>query len=111
MADRFRVGWTEAAVADLERIVTWSAEDSPVNARAVLKRIEHRAGALATSPRRGHVVPELAALGHAGHRELTIAPYRLVFRIDRKSIWVEGVFDARRAFDEALQDRFLAGMK
>jgi hypothetical protein len=63
----------------------------------------NRAGDLAYA---AGVVPELAALGHDGHRAVIVASYRVVSRVEGRSIWIEGVFDAPRALEETLARSF-----
>jgi len=45
-----RVVWAEAAVRDLEEIISFIAADSPLNARGVLDRLRAKARSLETSP-------------------------------------------------------------
>jgi toxin ParE1/3/4 len=107
MAPRFRVRWTEQAATDLTDIVRYIALDSPQNALRVYKRIRTRAETLKTFPERGHVVPELAELGITTYSELAIPPWRIVYRIDDKTVYVQAVFDGRRDMKQILSDRLL----
>jgi toxin ParE1/3/4 len=107
MAARFRVRWTEQAATDLTEIVRYIALDSPQNALKVYKRIRTRAETLKTFPERGHVVPELAELGVTNYSELAIPQWRVVYRIDDKTVFVQAVFDGRRDLKQILSDRLL----
>jgi len=104
---RFRVRWAEAAVRDLEEIVSYVAVDSGANASRVLARIETRAAALEASPSRGRVVPELAHFGMRTWRELLVRPYRLIYRIEGDTVTVLSVFDGRRDLEDVLLERLL----
>lgn len=104
---RFRVEWAEVAVRDLEEIVAFLALDSPQAAEQTLRRIEHRAATLESSPARGRLVPELARLQMRTWRELVIRPYRLVYRIEGATVTVLALFDARRDLEDLLLDRLL----
>lgn len=104
---RFRVSWTEAAVGDLEEIVSYIAHDSPVNARKVLARLTRRGEALKTSPHRGRYVPELALLGMRSHRELVVRPYRIIYRVAGKTVLVLAIFDGRRDLEDVLLERLV----
>jgi toxin ParE1/3/4 len=86
MAPRFQVSWTEQAFTDLTDIVRYIALDSPQSALRVYKRIRTRANTLKTFPERGHVVPELAELGVTSYSELAIPPWRIIYRINEKTI-------------------------
>jgi len=104
---RFRVRWAEVAARDLQDIVSFIAAESPSGAAAVLDRIEKRALALETSPRRGRIGPELRDFGVHSLRELIIKPYRLIYGIVRTEVHVLAVFDARRDLHDVLMDRFI----
>jgi toxin ParE1/3/4 len=45
---------------------------------------------------RGRVVPELRHRGILQFRELVVAPYRIVYRVHERDVWVVLVFDRRR---------------
>lgn len=107
MPARFRVLWTEQASADVTDIVRYIALDSLQNASRVYKRIRTRADALKTFPERGHIVPELADLGVTDYRELSIPPYRVVYRISDKTAFVQAVLDGRRDLSQILSERLL----
>ena len=55
---RFRVVWSEAAVRDLEDIVSFVARDAPLDAERLLERLEARASSLVAHPSRGRLVPD-----------------------------------------------------
>jgi plasmid stabilization system protein ParE len=107
MAPRFRVRWTEQAATDLTELVQYIALDSPQNALRIYKRIRTRAETLKTFPERRHVVSELAELGVSIYKELAVPPWRIVYRIDDKTVYVQAVFDGRRDMKQILSDRLL----
>ena len=104
---RFRVQWAEAAARDLEEVVSFIAMDSELEAERVVRRLEARAETLESSPGRGRVVPELARFGMRTWRELVVRPYRLVYRIEGKTVNVLAVFDGRRDLEDILLERLL----
>ena len=107
MPSRFRVEWTEAASADLEDIIIFIARDSPLNAARVYQRLRKRAATLRSLPDRGHVVPELADLEILTYLELSVPPYRIIYRIQKPSVFVHAVLDGRRDLRELLAERLL----
>lgn len=107
MASRFRVEWAEGASADLADIIRFIAMDSPINAMKVYRRIRKQANALRTLPDRGHLVPELADLGVSAYRELSVPPYRIIYRIEKPKVFVQAVFDGRRDLKQLLAERLL----
>lgn len=107
MASRFRVEWTEAASSDLEDIIRFIARDSPLNATKLYKQLRRRAETLRTLPARGRVVPELADLEITVYLELSVPPYRIIYRIEKPKVFVHAVLDARRDLRELLSERLL----
>ena len=101
------VVWTEGATGDIEAIAAWIAEDSPGDARRVLRRLRDRAKALDVLPRRGRVVPELRWCGIDIWREVVVRPYRIVYRVDERAFVVMGVLDGRRSLEDILLERLL----
>lgn len=104
---RFRVRWTEVAQGDLQRILDFIAARSPLNAEKVAVRLEALASTLERFPNRGRVVPELARAGMSEWRELVSAPWRLIFRLDGKTVVVLALVDSRRNLDELLFERMM----
>lgn len=103
----FQVHWAEEAVQDLEEIVSYVAAGSPVNARNLLAKLWRRAESLDTSPMRGRVVPELARFGIRSWRELVVKPYRILYRVAEKEVYVLAVFDGRRDLEDVLLERLV----
>ena len=106
MAD-CRILWTEAARLDLERIVTFIAEDNPTQALAVLEQLERRCRVLSALPERGRIVPELRAVDVLAYRELIEGPWRIVYRYDADRVYVTAVLDARRDLSSLLLERLV----
>ena len=104
---RFQVLWAEEAIQDLEAIVGYIAADNPVNAKNLLTKLRGRAASLDTSPMRGRVVPELARFGIRSWRELVVKPYRIIYRVAEKEVYVLAVFDGRRDLEDVLLERLV----
>ena len=103
-----RIIWAEAARHDLAALLDYVSERSVENAVALLDRLERAASSLNTLPRRGRVVPELAAVHVHVYRELIVGPYRLIYRIDKESrVLVMAVLDGRRDLGDLLLLRLL----
>jgi toxin ParE1/3/4 len=103
----FRVQWAEAAVRDLEELISYVAADSPLNAERILDKLEKRAQTLGSTPVRGRVVPELAHFGIRNWRELIVKPYRIIYRIDEDTVNVLAVLDGRRDLQDLLLERLI----
>jgi plasmid stabilization system protein ParE len=101
----FTVVWTKAAETDLECIVDFIADDSVDAALAVFTRIRERAATLDNFPNKGRVVPELHQHGIIQYRELIVAPWRIMYRIDGNVVYVTTVIDSRRNLEDLLLER------
>lgn len=104
----FEVVLTAAAAADLLELADWIAgHDSPTKAARVVDGIEAAFGALARFPSRGAYPRELLALGVREYRETSFKPYRIVYRVDGKRVFVELIADSRRDLQQLLARRLL----
>ena len=110
MSQTYQIVWAHVAESDLKEIIDYIAIDSPANALKILKKIKQRASNLYTSPERGRVVPELQDQGISTYRELIVPPWRIVYRISAKDVYVLSVLDSRRNVEDILLKR-LANLK
>ena len=107
---RFEVRLTPDALADLEEIFGWIAvHDSPARAMHVADRIEAAIAALAGHPARGPQPRELLALGIRDYRETFFKPYRIIYRIEGRRVYVYLIADGRREMQSLLARRLLSG--
>ena len=104
---RRKVLWARSARRDLEAIVGYLAERSPLAAASTLDRLEARARSLATLADRGRVVPELGRLHVQQYREPVVTPHRVIYRVLDSRVLVLAVIDARRSLEDALLDRLI----
>ncbi|MDP3157926.1 MAG: type II toxin-antitoxin system RelE/ParE family toxin [Archangium sp.] len=102
---RFSVRWAAVARDDLERIVSYVALSSVKNALAAADRLEKLAESLHTLPHRGRVVPELERHGIREWRQVTEAPWRLIYRVDK--VEIVALVDARRSLEDLLFERLM----
>ena len=103
----YAVEFAAVAQRDLLGIIEFIAADDPVAAGQVLDRIESRCAALQKMPERGRIVPELAAVGIHTYRELVVSPWRVVYRISGKKVYILAVVDGRRNVEDVLLDRLV----
>lgn len=103
----FSVNWTSAAAADFDSILEYIAEENPLNAENIFKRIQEKSRTLETFPEKGRVIPELKAFNIIIYRELIISPWRLIYRIDKNDVYVLALFDGRRNLEDVLLERVL----
>ncbi len=107
MNRQYEVVWSIRASKDLEKIIQHIATDSPSNALKILRKLKDKASNLYRLPERGRVVPELQAQGIMQYRELILSPWRLVYRISHKSVYVLSVLDSRRNVEDILLQRLV----
>jgi plasmid stabilization system protein ParE len=108
MRDRARrVIWAEAAVRDLEDIISFVAIDSSLDAKWLLGPLSAKARSLETRPHRGRIVPELLRFGMRTWRELVVRPYRLVYRVAGETVVVLALLDGRRELEDVLLERLI----
>ena len=99
---------TDDAVRDLEDIDDYiTKHDSPENADYVLGKIEEIVLNLSEMPERGTYPKELSGLGIREYREVFFKPYRVIYRVLDKSIYVYVIADGRRDMHTLLGRRLL----
>lgn len=104
----FEVLLTADALQDLTEIHAYIAEhDAPAKADHVLDRIEKVVATLASFPERGSYPKELLALGIREYRETYFKPYRVIYRVDGKRVYVYLIADGRRDMQTMLARRLL----
>jgi toxin ParE1/3/4 len=105
---RFEVLLTEDAYRDLEAIHTYIADhDSPAKADALLDRIEEAIESLSTHPNRGAFPKQLSALGIREYRQLFYKPYRIIYRVIERRVYVYLIADGGRDLQSLLAQRLL----
>lgn len=92
---RHTVRWTEQAVADLEGITDYIAQQAPDAAAPVAQKVVDAADSLTELAERGRGVPEpeLAALGL---RELLPGVYRLIYLVETETVAIVAVIHGSR---------------
>jgi len=105
---RYEVLITQGAERDLEEIYDHIAEfDSPENAEYVLSRLLEVAERLAAFPDRGPHPKELQALGIREYRQTYFKPYRRIYRVIGKQVFIYLIADGRREMQSLLAGRLL----
>jgi len=103
---QFDVLLTEHAERDLGEIYDYiAAYDTPSNAARVLDHIEKALQSLSTFPERGSHPKELLALGIREYRQTFSKPYRLIYRIASRRVYVYLIVDGRRDMQTLLARR------
>jgi toxin ParE1/3/4 len=93
----FSVQFTSGARKDLRALHTYIAKnDSIENADYVAREIVRCALTLREFPSRGSHPPELLQLGRRDYRQIFFKPYRILYRIRAKTVFIAVIADGRR---------------
>jgi toxin ParE1/3/4 len=104
----FAVLLTNDAARDLNELYDYIAmHDSLRKADYVLERIEKVLSTLSEFPERGVYPRELVKLGIREYREIFFKPYRIIYRVMDKKVYVLLIVDGRRDMHALLQRRLL----
>ena len=96
------------AAHDLSELYAYIAEhDSPGKADYVLEQIENTFSTLSEFPERGVYPKELLEIGIREYREIFFKPYRIIYRVMEKNVYVLLIVDGRRDMQSLLQRRLL----
>jgi len=99
------VAEAEEDIFDIYRYVLRA--DGRDRAEYVLRKLQETCEGLAQMPRRGHSPPELESVGVRGYREVHFKPYRIIYQIEGRRVFIHCVLDGRRAVQELLERRLL----
>jgi toxin ParE1/3/4 len=104
----FVVLLTNDAARDLDELYDYIAEhDAPEKAEHVLEQIEKAFSRLSEFPDQGACPRELLAVGIREYREIFFKPYRIIYRVIDKNVYVLLIADSRRDMQSLLQRRLL----
>ena len=81
--------------------------DSPAHAEYVILKLQKACISLGEMPERGHIPPELERIGATGFKEIHFKPYRIIYEIEKKTVFVHCVLDGRRDLQDLLERRLL----
>ena len=105
---KYEVRITGVAQDDLFAVYRYIANnDSPGKAEHLLDNIEKAMTSLEKMPARGNYPPEMQRWGILDFREIFFKPYRIIYEIKDKSVFIYAVLDGRRNCEDLLQQRLL----
>ncbi|MCD6525369.1 MAG: type II toxin-antitoxin system RelE/ParE family toxin [Desulfuromonas sp.] len=100
---------TNDAAEDLEELYDYiTRHDVEGKADYVLSQIEKALNSLSESPQHGSYPNELIVLGIREYREIFFKPYRIIYRVTDKTIYILLIVDGRRDMESLLQRRLLS---
>ncbi|RJQ20808.1 MAG: type II toxin-antitoxin system RelE/ParE family toxin [Nitrospiraceae bacterium] len=105
---KYEVRIDNIASEDLYAIYRYVAiNDSPAKAEHLLDNLHKAMTALETMPARGSFPSELQRWGISDFREIFFKPYRIVYEMRGKTVFIHAVLDGRRNCEDLLQQRLL----
>jgi len=107
MKKKYRVIWADVAENDLSNIIEFIANDSPTKALQILEIIKEKTSSLHHLPERGRLIPELQEHGISQYREIIISPWRVIYRISDRNVYVLAVLDSRQNIEDILLKRLI----
>ncbi len=99
--------WTKTAKNDLNEIVEYIANDSVKIALNKFYEITESTKQLENFPEQGRIIPELRNENILRYREIIISPWRLMYKIEDKKIYIMALIDGRRNVEDVLMKRQL----
>ena len=104
----FVVRLTHSAARDLEELCDYlDQHGSQGDVDQVLSRMENMFTDLAESSRRGQHPMGLSGLGIRDYQEVSVKPYRVIYRVVRDGVYVMVIADGRRDIQTLLLRRLL----
>ncbi len=105
---KFKVNIVSYAEEDLFEIYQYVYfKDSEEKAEKLHSKLYEKCLSLQEYPNRGHVPPELSLLGIADFLELSYKPYRIIYQIIEKVVFIHCILDGRRDMQKLLQERLI----
>ena len=84
----------------MEEIWSYIAADSPANATQFVMKLEETIGTLERMPLRCPAIPENTLLG-TKYFHLILDPYRVVFRVEERTVYVLRIVHGGRLLDSS----------
>ena len=105
---KFEVFLTIDAEEDIFEIYNYVAiNDSDGKADYLSGKLLETCLSLENSPDRGHLPPELERINVREYSEIHFKPYRIIYQVRNKQVFIHCVLDGRRNLQDILQDRLL----
>jgi toxin ParE1/3/4 len=91
----FKVRWSEPAERDFDALLSYIALDNPDAAGKLLTKTLAAIELAAKFPEMARIIPDL---GRPYRELLSVRPFRIIYRIAAKELWVIGVMRAEQLF-------------
>ena len=105
---KFKVNVIKSAEEDLLEIYKYIYfSDCEENADKIFSKLAEKITSLQEFPNRGHIPQELKLLGIEDFLEINYKPFRIIYQIIGKMVFVHSVLDGRRDIQKLLEERLM----
>lgn len=105
---KYKVLIDPLAKLDMMEIFRYVVSNDTISAaEKLLNSIENSIYKLEEHPERGHIPQELRQTGIKRYLEIDYKPFRIIYEIDKKLVYVYCILDERRSVQEILSERLL----
>jgi toxin ParE1/3/4 len=105
---KYKVNFLPADEDDLFVIYKYfRLNDSKSAAEKLLDKLYQSCATLWNYPKRGHCPPEMQLIEVYDYLEIHYKPYRIIYQVIKKQVFVHCILDGRRDMQKLLQERLL----
>jgi len=105
--EKYTVNFTQNAENDLNEIILFIAQNNPQTAIKIMEKIQAKINTLDRFPNRGCYVPELLAKNIKEYRQITEAPWKIIYKVEDKIVNILAIIDSRRNLQDILIRKLL----
>jgi plasmid stabilization system protein ParE len=106
--DQFNVIWVDSAKNELLEIIEYIALENQSNAKKIYQNIKNKADSLSTMPYKGRIIPEFKQFDINLYREVIESPWRIMYRIQDKTVVIMTILDGRRDVEDILFKKIIS---
>jgi len=100
----YEIIWSEEAIEDINSIAEYLERDSFQYACSVVEKLYNAPIKLTDHPKAGKIVEELT---DELIREITVYPYRLIYKIENMSVQIAAIIHGARNFEPVIKKRVI----
>ena len=105
---KYNVNLTHSAEEDLFEIYRYGfTNDAKDKAEELYSRLYEKCIALREYPHHGYVPSELSSVGMDGFLESTCEPYRIIYQVIGKEVFIHCILDGRRDVEKLLYEKLI----
>ena len=106
--EKYTVKISQPARRDVAEIIKYIAQENPLVAENIKKRLKAKINSLDHFPHRGSYVPALLDRNVKDYRQITEPPWKIIYKVEGKIVQILAIIDSRRNLQEILIKKFLS---